>query len=40
MIAPDCSSALAREYPDLERDAVEQALAYAAWLTQEEVIIR
>jgi uncharacterized protein (DUF433 family) len=29
-----------REYPDLERQDVEQALAYAAWLTQEEVIIR
>jgi uncharacterized protein (DUF433 family) len=28
-----------REYPDLEREDVEQALAYAAWLTQEEVII-
>lgn len=24
-------------YPDLEREDVEQALAYAAWLTQEEV---
>jgi uncharacterized protein (DUF433 family) len=30
---------LLREYPDLEREDVEQALAYAAWLTQEEVII-
>jgi uncharacterized protein (DUF433 family) len=29
-----------REYPDLEREDVEQALAYAAWLTQEEVIIK
>jgi uncharacterized protein (DUF433 family) len=29
-----------REYPDLEREDVEQALAYAAWLTQEEVILR
>ena len=28
-----------RDYPDLEREDVEQALAYAAWLTQEEVII-
>ena len=27
-----------REYPDLEREDVEQALAYATWLTQEEVI--
>jgi uncharacterized protein (DUF433 family) len=25
------------DYPDLERDDIEQALAYAAWLTQEEV---
>lgn len=25
------------EYPDLEREDIEQALAYAAWLTQEEV---
>ena len=24
-------------YPDLEREDIEQALAYAAWLTQEEV---
>ncbi len=24
-------------YPDLEREDVEQALAYAAWLAQEEV---
>ena len=24
-------------YPDLERADLEQALAYAAWLTQEEV---
>jgi uncharacterized protein (DUF433 family) len=28
-----------RECPDLEREDVEQALAYAAWLTQEEVTI-
>lgn len=28
-----------REYPDLEREDLEQALGYAAWLTQEEVII-
>lgn len=27
------------EYPDLEAEDIEQALAYAAWLTQEEVII-
>ncbi len=25
------------EYPDLERKDVEQAVEYAAWLTQEEV---
>jgi uncharacterized protein (DUF433 family) len=24
-------------YPDLEREDVEQAIEYAAWLTQEEV---
>lgn len=24
-------------YPDLEREDIEQALKYAAWLTQEEV---
>lgn len=35
---PGCRLPL-REYPDLEREDVEQALAYAAWLTQEEVII-
>jgi uncharacterized protein (DUF433 family) len=27
-----------REYPDLEREDVSQALQYAAWLTQEQVI--
>jgi uncharacterized protein (DUF433 family) len=26
-------------YPDLERDDIQQALEYAAWLTQEEVRI-
>ena len=26
-----------RDYPDLERADIQQALAYAAWLTQEEV---
>ena len=26
------------DYPDLERDDIRQALAYAAWLTREEVI--
>ncbi len=25
------------DYPDLEADDIHQALAYAAWLTQEEV---
>ena len=25
------------EYPDLERADIEQAIEYAAWLTQEEV---
>jgi uncharacterized protein (DUF433 family)/predicted nuclease of predicted toxin-antitoxin system len=25
------------DYPDLEREDIEQALAYAAWLTQEDV---
>jgi len=25
------------DYPDLEREDIEEALAYAAWLTQEEV---
>lgn len=25
------------DYPDLERDDVQQALEYAAWLAQEEV---
>ncbi len=26
-----------RGYPDLEREDVEQAVEYAAWLTQEEI---
>lgn len=26
-----------REYPDLEREDIQQALAYAAWLAQEQV---
>jgi len=25
------------EYPDLEKEDIEQAIEYAAWLTQEEV---
>lgn len=28
-----------REYPDLERLDVEQAIQYAAWLTQEQIVI-
>lgn len=28
-----------KDYPDLDRDDVQQALEYAAWLTQEEVVI-
>lgn len=28
-----------QEYPDLEREDIQQALAYSAWLTQEEVHI-
>jgi uncharacterized protein (DUF433 family) len=27
-----------KDYPDLSREDVQQALAYAAWLAQEEVI--
>jgi uncharacterized protein (DUF433 family) len=26
-------------YPDLEREDIEQAVEYAAWLTQEEIYI-
>ena len=26
-----------KDYPDLEREDIEQALTYAAWLTKEEV---
>jgi uncharacterized protein (DUF433 family) len=26
-----------RAYPDLEREDIEQALEYAAWLTQEQI---
>jgi uncharacterized protein (DUF433 family) len=26
------------DYPDLEREDIRQALAYAAWLTREEII--
>ncbi|MBI5739685.1 MAG: DUF433 domain-containing protein [Nitrospirae bacterium] len=26
------------DYPDLEPDDIQQALEYAAWLTQEEVV--
>jgi uncharacterized protein (DUF433 family) len=27
-------------YPDLERDDIQQAMEYAAWLTQEEIHFR
>lgn len=27
-----------KEFPDLEREDVQQALEYAAWLTQERVV--
>ena len=27
-------------YPDLERDDIQQAVEYAAWLTQEEIHFR
>ena len=27
-------------YPDLEREDIQQAVEYAAWLTQEEIHIR
>ena len=27
------------DYPDLEIDDIRQALSYAAWLTQEEVVM-
>jgi uncharacterized protein (DUF433 family) len=29
---------VAKDYPDLDREDVQQALEYAAWLTQEEVV--
>ena len=29
---------LLKDYPDLDREDVRQALEYAAWLTQEEVV--
>ena len=32
------SEDLLEDYPDLEADDVKQALEYAAWLTQEEII--
>lgn len=32
------SEELLEDYPDLEADDVKQALEYAAWLTQEEII--
>ena len=27
-----------KDYPDLEREDIRQALAYAAWLTREEIV--
>lgn len=27
-----------KDYPDLEREDIEQAIEYAAWLTKEEVV--
>ncbi|MEE9604840.1 MAG: DUF433 domain-containing protein [Candidatus Scalindua sp.] len=27
-----------QDYPDLEKEDIEQALEYAAWLTKEEVV--
>ena len=29
-----------RGYPDLEREDIQQAIEYAAWLTQEEIHFR
>jgi uncharacterized protein (DUF433 family) len=29
-----------RDYPDLELEDIRQALAYAAWLTREEIVSR
>ncbi len=29
-----------QDYPDLEREDIEQALKYAAWLTKEEVVVQ
>jgi len=29
--------AILADYPDLERDDIQQAIEYAAWLTQEQV---
>jgi uncharacterized protein (DUF433 family) len=31
------SEEVLRDYPDLEPDDIRQALAYAAWLTREEI---
>ncbi len=33
-----CWDEILRDYPYLEREDIRQALAYAAWLTREEVI--
>jgi uncharacterized protein (DUF433 family) len=32
--------AILADHPDLERDDIQQAIEYAAWLTQEEVHTR
>ncbi len=29
-----------KDYPDLEREDIRQALKYAAWLTHEEILAR
>ncbi len=31
---------IVEEYPDIQREDVQQALEYAAWLTREQVILR
>ena len=32
------TDAIIAEYPDLEPDDIKQALVYAAWLTQEQIV--
>jgi len=34
--AGESVTTILREYPDLEREDIEQALAYAAWLADDE----